>query len=1153
MRSGLLALLVGGAAWAAAPVRLAIWPEGPVAAAVADLLTVALTDDPALDLVERAQLDRLVREQEAAAGAALAPLEMGRLTGADGLLFLRPAGSNLLAQLVAVKPGLILNRQENPASASEWADLVKVLARQVRTGLPKLAVARDDAVPISVAAVRSSFSDPASQAMERQVRLLLLHRLAADPRVFVLDRERMQALAAEKAMDASLDTAFWTSAHVLEATLNPSGLVPGQTTVELRAARPGAAARVYTVSHPAAQPSALVEALVAQLLSDLAGPSSGPSVVWHPLEEAALQFEEAQWAYRHGLRDRLPDAVDAAWALGLRTEACAELRARHYAERAVLPRGRQDEVWPDGDSPLPRPDEAALGRGVTALEACEDFVRLFPLQQKPENPQGWVTLGLSTLDEVSVILKAHLADPGRASGQEGSGRAAQLLRSRCRAFSVLLEHAVDSSGIAETPLRTKDFNRQYHVTLSAAEWLGHVRLRCAGLWFEDPRQAADLLEETYRRYPPGDEEAVYRLDEVFFNRSPYLPWLADWSGTSGAAVQALALQSCRRLADPARPRSLLHGSMMELQTARALPEVAEAARHLGEALTLNRGWARGELFEWELPDKALQALAAKWQPLTVASQQTREETTRAFIRKLLPVYLKDSPGDSGQLLSLLAVEGAVDPADATRVRALWDAYVARSKLGAGQVERYGQALGFRGPAVPAPVLPAVSAPAPAGPAEKDGALTLTPFHAFDAIDPITDAAYPVLVQGLWLEDDRLWVEGAYTVSMVGVLPRAERVLLEVDLNTGAQRATTLAHGSGPGDLLLVRKGTVYRKSGAQVEEWNLAEGTRRRLSIPVTPGMRLWDLRGGLFAFSDRAILRYERATDSTTILASSKRKPARTALDEIPALAVEAMQDGPDGDVCALVGGIFYQGDVRSGAWRPLGPVAAHAATHVGEQGVLQFPAQPSDGDFLYLAAGTNTVQRLFRVMDRFGRDSVDGLWPLPEDLPYTPGIVPGIGLSRRAAFDGRTCWVMGGPYLMSTSGPAGRRAPGMPLSFGRLDRKTDRDATLWRLRVDEPGSWSIPLVFERPARAAPPDLTVGFAPAGTHDPAASLKPTSTGLLVLEPDGYWLLPYRAIEAYVAAHPACVQAGPRAPPRRADMFRGMVVPPAPAAIRRPGS
>jgi len=116
-----------------------------------------------------------------------------------------------------------------------------------------MSVSSDQATPVSVSSVRSSFTDETSVGLERQIKLLLIHRLASEPRVFVLDRERLRALSQEKAFDPTLDEKFWTSGYVLDVVVNPKGVVKKKTTLEVHAARPGSEAITYSSTRPTAE------------------------------------------------------------------------------------------------------------------------------------------------------------------------------------------------------------------------------------------------------------------------------------------------------------------------------------------------------------------------------------------------------------------------------------------------------------------------------------------------------------------------------------------------------------------------------------------------------------------------------------------------------------------------------------------------------------------------------------------------------------------------------------------------------------------------------------------------------------------------------------------------------------------------------------
>jgi len=87
-----LLLLWSAAAIGAETVRLAIIPEEPALAAVADLFTVTLSTNRQVALVEREQLDRVLREQAIASANGRDFIKLGQLLGADGLVRTGRAG-----------------------------------------------------------------------------------------------------------------------------------------------------------------------------------------------------------------------------------------------------------------------------------------------------------------------------------------------------------------------------------------------------------------------------------------------------------------------------------------------------------------------------------------------------------------------------------------------------------------------------------------------------------------------------------------------------------------------------------------------------------------------------------------------------------------------------------------------------------------------------------------------------------------------------------------------------------------------------------------------------------------------------------------------------------------------------------------------------
>lgn len=136
---GLLVILLWAASLPAqtnSPVRLAIVPETPQAAAAADLLTAEFSQNRQVQLLERADIERVYREQGLSA-ANRDDQKLGQFLGADGLLLLNivstPLATNMTTRLIAVKPGVVLTDGSIPWPAGDMAQIQAALVSQKQT------------------------------------------------------------------------------------------------------------------------------------------------------------------------------------------------------------------------------------------------------------------------------------------------------------------------------------------------------------------------------------------------------------------------------------------------------------------------------------------------------------------------------------------------------------------------------------------------------------------------------------------------------------------------------------------------------------------------------------------------------------------------------------------------------------------------------------------------------------------------------------------------------------------------------------------------------------------------------------------------------------------------------------------------------------
>ncbi len=121
-------LLIPGASAAPQQPVIAIIPANRDVSAPADLLTAALSGMPTLKLVEREQIEKVLREQELVAQQRHDFVKLGRLLSAEGLLVLdrRFQDTNLMlaVKFIAVGPGVVLSEHRFPTAkvnSPEWA------------------------------------------------------------------------------------------------------------------------------------------------------------------------------------------------------------------------------------------------------------------------------------------------------------------------------------------------------------------------------------------------------------------------------------------------------------------------------------------------------------------------------------------------------------------------------------------------------------------------------------------------------------------------------------------------------------------------------------------------------------------------------------------------------------------------------------------------------------------------------------------------------------------------------------------------------------------------------------------------------------------------------------------------------------------------
>ena len=208
-------LLTVSLATAAAP-RLAVVAVTPEAEArtVADQLTAALSRDPAtLALVERQQIDAVLRELGLAATQGRGgQLALGERLNAQVLLLLDVADQTLTARLVDSTSGLILFSEGWPTNAVQGQGLPEAATARLRerilTGLRQAAAlaggaSKGNVTLVAVVPLRNRLWDDTDNRRAETLSRLLALQLSRQPDLLLVERNELRRVAEEKGLAAT--------------------------------------------------------------------------------------------------------------------------------------------------------------------------------------------------------------------------------------------------------------------------------------------------------------------------------------------------------------------------------------------------------------------------------------------------------------------------------------------------------------------------------------------------------------------------------------------------------------------------------------------------------------------------------------------------------------------------------------------------------------------------------------------------------------------------------------------------------------------------------------------------------------------------------------------------------------------------------------
>jgi hypothetical protein len=313
MRCALLSLILLQMllATATASVRIAVISDADNQDLSA-LVTSELSTNPSVSLVERDDLAKIGDELKLQQLAGTDSVALGKLIGAQGLIFISKGPSGLQVRFTAVGLGYALF-DDQIADGFDTAREAKSIAHLVEGYAPKLQLSPSQVLPISVLNLRTDYATVDSTALERKLTLLFESGLASQSDYIVLERRHAWSLGFERALDPA-SKALLQGAYLIDGTLGLPAKDTGDFTVHLRLRSPSGKESDTDVQGSTSNLPALVKKMIGEIKS--ATGSTGTSLAGQTESEAQTYLKEGYWGWQHHADDAALEALDSAELLG---------------------------------------------------------------------------------------------------------------------------------------------------------------------------------------------------------------------------------------------------------------------------------------------------------------------------------------------------------------------------------------------------------------------------------------------------------------------------------------------------------------------------------------------------------------------------------------------------------------------------------------------------------------------------------------------------------------------------------------------------------------------------------------------------------------------------------------------------------------------
>jgi hypothetical protein len=1066
------------------PERLAIVPEAPEVGAVADLLTAEFSKRDQVHLLERAEIEKVYREQKLSAGNR-EYLKLGQILDADGLLILEQAkersGQFLNIRLVAVRPGVVLTAEKFTWPLTNGLEWSSAFARHLDLFLPKLSVRAKDAIPISIINLRSAIASAEAPETERQLKLLAIQRLSREKQIFVLERQKMELLDNETQL-AGLDSSeFWSGSYLLEGVIDRDGYSPDRMTINARLTPPkGGAAMQFEVSVNRTNLNEAVNDLAIKVMGAL-NLRSG-ATAWNAQDEAEEFFAEAKWAHRCGSFAEAQAASESSWALGKRTRDLAILRIKSYGDS--IARGNIAIISDSGGniSAPAFPDAEMFPVLSRVLELYSQDAPLMFADPADADEECFAE-GVRIFREAGSLLDGFYQAAELRTGHED--QLTELRRLARQTWLILESKAPLLPERSPRPWTSKPKHRLLSSeVIDQLAMYDLVKWEEGGVFFDQPEDALPMFRQML--------EAGYIPTE--------LPRIVGWSWNDRKRVPLVRRQFIADLSASTNPAVRLGGLSLSVVQTQFYPEAAfhEREQILVGAIWDYRDWVLGEAAHAMIVQRTEDMLRDKYYEYDWTLYFGREPfaSVRQRLRK---AYLTTRTNFDSQMIEALfyGTSSNISPGEARELIPLienpefakWDRYK--------RSETYRQIAGL-------PPGTAASNSKPVMPADEPMRVKFTSWNG-DAFGG-TDYSKPQ-VQGMVRRGNQLWMRIKYLPPGEPFAPyESPSVYAAVDLQSGRSESIPFPEKAGfPTRGFEVSQDSLYVSVPNQLQRYRFKDKTWQAIPAPITMGADIIELDSRLYLSTADSLLEIAPGSGTVQILASSRRQPAVNELDSL-------LKDGAheifraDGQLGLAIGNqmfVFMRTNRTWGRLPKLSIKADWTEQTYWDRGALVIANGYRFQRLFGIAFNANAPELLFERIDNSGPANRPGKpepgkprwdWPAAFYLDASSLVT-----------DGKNVWILRArkipPYFMGTEETVGFQ--------------DNRQATLLHFEPGIRQVLMVPILFEKDGQPADPfdEKQFGFG-APRHPPQPYWIPTEKGFIVSCPNlmGHWLIPWTELE-----------------------------------------